>query len=156
MCAFEDRLTCLSIDEPPAGRRLLGQLQSSAWVQPQMQMAVERSLWFVGPGSRGLLEDSWVDDLVEYSRPSIDVLFESAARAYGREVLAVLLTGYGRDGTHGMAAVRDAGGTTIAEDPETALQATMPRHAIDAGAACEVLTRDAIPARLVELCKVAA
>lgn len=97
-----------------------------------------------------------VDELVEYSRPSIDVLFESVARAYGPEVVGVLLTGFGRDGTRGMAAIRAAGGHTIAEDPETALQATMPRHAIEAGAASEVLTLDAIAARLVGLSQVAA
>jgi two-component system, chemotaxis family, protein-glutamate methylesterase/glutaminase len=97
-----------------------------------------------------------VDDLVEYSRPSIDVLFESAAQAYGPDCVGVLLTGFGRDGTHGLAAIREAGGVTIAEDPETAMQATMPRNAIEAGAASEVLKLDAIAPRLLELCKVPA
>jgi len=97
-----------------------------------------------------------VDEAVHYSRPSIDVLFESAARAYGHDVVGVLLTGYGRDGTAGLLAIRSAGGTTIAEDPDTALQPTMPRNAIIAGAAAEVLTLDAIAPRLIELCPVAA
>jgi len=97
-----------------------------------------------------------VDDVVEYSRPSIDVLFESAAQAYGPDCVGVLLTGFGRDGTHGLAAIREAGGVTIAEDPETALEPTMPRHAVEAGAASEVLTLDAIAPRLLELFKVAA
>lgn len=97
-----------------------------------------------------------VDDAVEYSRPSIDVLFESAAHEYGSEVVGVLLTGFGRDGTRGMVALREAGATTIAENPETALQATMPRHAIEAGGASEVLTLDAIAPRLIELCGVPA
>jgi two-component system chemotaxis response regulator CheB len=92
-----------------------------------------------------------VDDVVEYSRPSIDVLFESAADAYGAGVVGVLMTGFGRDGTRGMLAIRTAGGITIAEDPETALEPTMPRHAIEAGAATEVLPLDAIAPRLVEL-----
>jgi two-component system chemotaxis response regulator CheB len=93
---------------------------------------------------------------VQYSRPSIDVLFESAANAYGPRVIAVLLTGFGRDGTAGMKAVRDAGGTTIAEDPESAMQAAMPQNAIAAGAVDEVLALDAIAPRLIELAKVAA
>jgi two-component system chemotaxis response regulator CheB len=97
-----------------------------------------------------------VDERVEYSRPSIDVLFESAATAYGAQVVGVLLTGFGRDGTHGIQAIGAAGGVTIAEDPSTALQPTMPQHAIETGAVQEVLTLDAIAPRLVELCKVVA
>ena len=97
-----------------------------------------------------------VDDFVQYSRPSIDVLFESAARAYGPGVAGVLLTGYGRDGTSGMTAIHKAGGRTIAEDPETAMQPAMPRRAIDAGVVDEVLALDAIGPRLIELSKVAA
>ena len=97
-----------------------------------------------------------VDDFVQYSRPSIDVLFESCARAYGPDVVGVLLTGFGRDGTAGLRAIHDAGGVTIAEDPETALQPTMPRNAIEAGVASEVLTLDAIAPRLIELCQVTA
>jgi two-component system chemotaxis response regulator CheB len=97
-----------------------------------------------------------VDDFVQYSRPSIDVLFESAARAHGPELVGVLLTGYGRDGTAGMAAIHEAGGVTIAEDPETAMQAAMPRHAVEAGVVDEVLPLEAIAPRLIELCGVAA
>jgi two-component system chemotaxis response regulator CheB len=97
-----------------------------------------------------------VDEVVEYSRPSIDVLFESAARAYGRGVVGVLMTGFGRDGTAGMQAIHAAGGVTIAEDPDTAMQPTMPRGAIDAGVVDEILPLDRIADRLVELCRVAA
>ena len=97
-----------------------------------------------------------VDDLVMFSRPSIDVLFESAARAYGAGVVGVLLTGYGHDGSAGMCAVHNAGGVTIAQDPESALQGAMPRHAIEAGGVSEVLPLDAIAPRLLELSRVAA
>jgi two-component system, chemotaxis family, protein-glutamate methylesterase/glutaminase len=97
-----------------------------------------------------------VDDVVQHSRPSVDVLFESAARAYGPDVVGVLLTGYGRDGTAGMRAIRDAGGLTIAQDPESAMQGAMPRNAIDAGAADEVLALDQIASRLLELARVTA
>jgi two-component system chemotaxis response regulator CheB len=97
-----------------------------------------------------------VDDVVQFSRPAIDVLFESAARAYGPDVVGVLLTGYGRDGSAGMCAIHDAGGTTIAEDPESALQGAMPRNAIAAGGVSEVLPLDAISGRLLELARVTA
>jgi two-component system, chemotaxis family, protein-glutamate methylesterase/glutaminase len=97
-----------------------------------------------------------VDDVVQYSRPSIDVLFESAARAYRAGVVGVLLTGYGHDGTAGMRAIFEAGGATIAEDPDTALQPAMPRSAIEAGVVSDVLSLDAIGPRLLELAKVTA
>jgi two-component system chemotaxis response regulator CheB len=97
-----------------------------------------------------------VDELVHYSRPSIDVLFESAARAYGPDVVGVLLTGFGHDGSSGMAAIHAAGGITIAEDPESALEPTMPRSAITAGVVDEVLPLDAIAPRLIELSRVPA
>jgi two-component system, chemotaxis family, protein-glutamate methylesterase/glutaminase len=97
-----------------------------------------------------------VDDLVQYSRPAIDVLFESAARAYGPGVVGVLLTGYGRDGSAGMCAIHNARGVTIAQDPESALQGAMPRHAIEAGGVSEILPLDAIAMRLQELSRVPA
>jgi two-component system chemotaxis response regulator CheB len=97
-----------------------------------------------------------VDDMVQYSRPAIDVLFESAARVFGPEVVGVLLTGYGHDGTTGTRAIHAAGGLTIAQDPETALQGAMPRSAIAAGVVDEVLPLDAIAPRLLELAKVTA
>jgi two-component system, chemotaxis family, protein-glutamate methylesterase/glutaminase len=122
---------------------------------------IEPSRVYLAPPDYHLLVDAGrfeltVDDEVHHSRPSIDVLFESAARAYGGDVVGVLLTGYGHDGTAGLSAIRQAGGVTIAQDPETALQEAMPRSAIDAGAACEVLALDAIAQRLIELCTVRA
>jgi two-component system, chemotaxis family, protein-glutamate methylesterase/glutaminase len=116
---------------------------------------------YLGPSDYHVLVDAGrleltVDDMVMYSRPSIDVLFESAARAYGAEVVGVLLTGYGHDGTAGMSAIHNAGGLTIAQDPDSALQGAMPRHAIEGGGVSEVLPLDAIAPRLLELSRVAA
>lgn len=65
------------------------------------------------------------DDLVHHSRPSIDVLFESAAEIYGGRLLGALLTGANEDGAQGLAAVHDAGGVTVVQEPETALVSTM-------------------------------
>jgi two-component system chemotaxis response regulator CheB len=116
---------------------------------------------YLAPADYHLLIDAGrfeltVDDVVQYSRPAIDVLFEAAARAYGREVVGVLLTGYGHDGTAGMAAIHAAGGVAIAQDPESALQPAMPRNAIEAGVVSEVLPLDAIAPRLLELSRVPA
>lgn len=80
-----------------------------------------------------------VDDLVQYSRPSIDVLFESAADVYGGRLAGVILTGANDDGAAGLAAIRRAGGVTFAQDPDEAYASAMPAAARDAGAAEFVL-----------------
>lgn len=77
---------------------------------------------------------------VNYSRPSIDVLFETAAEAYGTALAAVLLTGANGDGTMGLLKVKQYGGLTIVQDPATAESAYMPEEAIRAGAADKILT----------------
>ena len=61
-----------------------------------------------------------VDDVVHYSRPSVDVLFESAADVYGDRLMAVVLTGANEDGSSGLAAVCDAGGWAVVQEPATA------------------------------------
>jgi len=70
---------------------------------------------------------------VHYSRPSIDVTFESAADVYGESLLAVLLSGANADGTDGLRRVKAAGGYTIVQDPAEAVVAYMPQHAIENG-----------------------
>lgn len=72
------------------------------------------------------------DPPVNYARPSIDVLFESAADAYGKGVLAVLLTGASADGAAGMAYIHQRGGRTLVQDPASAECAVMPQSALDA------------------------
>jgi two-component system chemotaxis response regulator CheB len=67
-------------------------------------------------------------------RPSVDVLFESAAKEYGPSAIACLLTGMGRDGAAGLLEVRRAGGFTIAQDEETSVVYGMPREAAILGA----------------------
>lgn len=71
-----------------------------------------------------------VDEPVAYSRPSIDVLFESAADAYGANVVALLLTGANADGARGLARIKEAGGYAIVQDPRTAESPSMPAAAI--------------------------
>lgn len=67
---------------------------------------------------------------VNYARPSIDLLFESAAEVYRAGLLAVLLTGANRDGARGLQRVRELGGAALVEDPATAKVAEMPRAAL--------------------------
>jgi two-component system chemotaxis response regulator CheB len=72
-------------------------------------------------------------------RPSIDVLFESLAKEYPREVAACLLTGMGRDGATGLLAIKRAGGFTVAQDEATSVVYGMPREAAGLGAADRIL-----------------
>jgi two-component system, chemotaxis family, protein-glutamate methylesterase/glutaminase len=72
-------------------------------------------------------------------RPSVDVLFEAAAREYGGAAAAALLTGMGRDGAAGLLAIRRAGGVTIAQDEASSVVYGMPREAVALGAAERVL-----------------
>lgn len=96
-----------------------------------------------------------LDERVQFSRPSVDVLFESAAAAYRACVAAVVLTGANADGAAGLRAVKQAGGFTVVQDPTTAESPVMPEAAIASGAADKVLPLSQIAAFLVELCRTA-
>ncbi|MFH1562896.1 MAG: chemotaxis protein CheB [Nitrospirota bacterium] len=72
------------------------------------------------------------EEPVGYARPSIDVLFESAADTYGEGVIGVILTGTNQDGAKGLAAIKQAGGMAIVQDPKTAEADSMPKAAIAA------------------------
>lgn len=84
-------------------------------------------------------------------RPSVDVLFTSAGEAAQGKVVAVLLTGMGHDGAHGMAALARAGAYTIAQDEATSVIYGMPRAAVAAGGVKEILPLPGIGARLKQL-----
>lgn len=71
-----------------------------------------------------------LEEPVHHSRPSIDVLFESAADVYGQKLLAVVLTGANTDGACGLAKVRELGGITVVQDPDEAQVSTMPEAAL--------------------------
>jgi two-component system chemotaxis response regulator CheB len=91
------------------------------------------------------------EEPVHFSRPSIDVLFESAADAAGPGVVGVVLTGANGDGARGLKAIADAGGAALVQRPEGAHVAVMPRAALAACPAAEPLTLAQNAARLVEL-----
>ncbi|MEJ0010430.1 MAG: chemotaxis protein CheB [Alphaproteobacteria bacterium] len=73
-----------------------------------------------------------VEEPVLFSRPSVDVLFETAADAYGESLIGVILTGASSDGAHGLATVCDAGGTALVLDPAKAYAPVMPEAALAA------------------------
>ncbi|HEX2147922.1 MAG TPA: chemotaxis protein CheB [Pseudorhizobium sp.] len=84
------------------------------------------------------------DEPVLFSRPSIDVLFESAADVYGPELIAIVLTGANQDGAKGTQAVLEAGGVGLVQVPETAFASAMPEAAIRACPTARVLSLEAI------------
>lgn len=118
---------------------------------------IERGRVYCAPADYHLLVEPGmfalsIDEPVNYSRPSIDVLFESAAETYGAQVIGVLLTGASKDGAAGCVRIKARGGVTLVQDPVTALAPTMPAAAISAQAADQVLTLTSIPLALVQLC----
>ncbi len=91
------------------------------------------------------------DAPVLFSRPSIDVLFESAAEVYGPALTAVVLTGANHDGAHGLRRVVEAGGTALVQDPREAFAPTMPKAAIGHCPGAHILSLDAIAHYLREV-----
>lgn len=84
-----------------------------------------------------------VSDAVWYSKPSIDVTFESAADVYGDKCTAILLSGANQDGAEGLLKLRNCGALTIVQDPDEAEMSEMPRAAIAVNAAeCVLLNKD--------------
>lgn len=92
-----------------------------------------------------------IDPPVLFSRPSIDVLFHSAADRYGKKLLGVLLSGANEDGAEGLAAIHAAGGHAVVQAPATAAMPTMPAAAIARIPAPQVLTPEDIAALLARL-----
>ena len=101
------------------------------------KMPIERAHVYMAPPAYHLLIERGnsfaltQDEPENYSRPSIDVFFRSAARAFGENCLGILLTGANTDGASGLAAIGNAGGFTIAQNLEEAECETMPKSAID-------------------------
>jgi len=89
-------------------------------------------------------------ELVNRHRPSVDVLFRSAANAAGSNALGIILTGMGRDGVKGLLELKMTGAHTIAQDEASCVVFGMPKEAIAAGGVCEVLPLQKIARRTVE------
>jgi two-component system, chemotaxis family, protein-glutamate methylesterase/glutaminase len=94
-----------------------------------------------------------IDLPVNWSRPSIDVLFESAVNIWGSSLIGVVLSGASNDGSMGIKAIKASGGHTITQDPATAQSPFMPQSAILTGAVNEILPPEKIGIRLAELGK---
>lgn len=147
-------------------RIALQQYCNLAIVEPQDKEEILPGCVYVAPADYHLLVESRndaapypyfslsTDAPVTYSRPSIDVLFETAADAYGDKVIGVLLTGANYDGTQGLARIRARGGKTVVQEPLTAACPTMPKAAIAAGVVDKILPLADIAPFLVKICHI--
>lgn len=114
---------------------------------------------YIAPGDYHLLiEDRNTFSLdssekVQYSRPSIDVTFESIAEVFNDAVIGILLSGANADGSEGLKKIRQAGGFTIIQNPESADVSFMPQQAINRKAGKEILHADEIPGCIIQLLK---
>ena len=91
------------------------------------------------------------EEPVQYARPSLDVLFETAADAYGEDCIGVVLTGASADGAAGLQAICAAGGAAIVQEPESAERAEMPAAALEAAPSAQILPLAEIPHALARL-----
>jgi two-component system chemotaxis response regulator CheB len=110
----------------------------------------------VAPANYHLLFDDGylsltIEEPVRFSRPSIDVMFSSAADAYAERAIGVVLTGANEDGSRGLAEIARRGGKALVQDPKTAEIPIMPTAAINAVPSAEVLPLDKLARRLVDL-----
>ena len=92
-----------------------------------------------------------IGERVNFARPAIDVLFETAAEAYKKQLIGVILTGSNYDGTKGMERIKEYGGLTIAQDPDTAVSSFMPAAAIDAMQPDHILSLENIVKLLLKI-----
>ena len=96
-----------------------------------------------------------VEDAVRHSRPSIDVLFESAADAYGAELIGVVLTGANDDGARGAKRIKERGGLVVVQDPRTAEAPEMPAAVAANVKVDQVLPLEGIASFLADVCRTA-
>lgn len=105
-----------------------------------------------------LIEDGYasltVEEPVRFSRPSIDVMFSSAADTYGALAIGVVLTGANEDGSRGLAHIVKRGGIALVQDPKTAEIPIMPQAAIRAVPTAEVMPLEKLGQRLIALSRV--
>jgi len=137
-----DRLCHIAVKEAEDGERIL---PGHAYVAPgDAHLELARS----GANYIARLDTG---PPVNRHRPSVDVLFRSAARAAGRNAVGVILTGMGRDGAAGLLEMRLAGAATLAQDEASCVVFGMPKEAIALGAAQEVVALDDMAARVMAL-----
>lgn len=146
---------------PDSHEDALGELLGMKIARPvrdvEDKMPIEKRNVYLAPLDYHLLvQPGWfslsVDARVQFARPSIDVLFDSAAEAYGESVIGIILTGANEDGAAGLARIKERGGVALIQDPAGAERRAMPDAAIAATIADAVLPLDGIGHFVYGLC----
>lgn len=125
-------------------------------LEAEDKLTIEPRRVYVAPADYHLLVEGStfalsVDDRVRYARPSIDVLFESAADAFREGVIGIILTGANDDGARGLARIKELGGVALIQDPAAAARRAMPEAAIATTAADAILPLEEIGAFVYDL-----
>lgn len=145
-------------DDPGLLCELLGARCALPVVEAREREPVRAGTVQLAPGGYHLLLERdlrfalSVDDPVSYARPSIDVLFASAAEVYGPRAIGVVLTGANADGAEGLRLMRASGSVAVVQDPATAEAARMPQAALDRAGADHCLPLEDIPTLLNRFC----
>lgn len=127
-------------------------------LEPEDKTPLQRGHVYLAPSDYHLLVEQGhlalsIDPPVWYARPSIDVLFESVADAYGPAAIGVVLTNSNADGAVGALAIKRAGGKVLVQDPETAESPVGPRAVLAMTEVDAVLSVEALAAELTRLCR---
>ena len=151
----------LVIHVPPANDNLLVRVLEPRCALPLREACDKEpiepgTVYVAPPGYHLMIEPERtfalsLDEPVHYSRPSLDVLFESAAHAYRERLLGIVLTGANADGAEGLRIVRELGGAGWVQDPSTAYAQAMPAAAIGRAGADFISTVDGLATRLAAL-----
>ena len=139
MAVFLDQLCTIHVKEadeeerPTGGRVYLAPANYHLMVEPDGRLGLS------------------TDPPVNFSRPSVDVLFETAAEAFGEGLIGVVLTGAGIDGSLGIKRIKDKGGVAVVQDPGDAAADSMPRHAMAAVTPDHLVTLSTLPQLFINL-----
>jgi two-component system, chemotaxis family, protein-glutamate methylesterase/glutaminase len=139
MALFLDQLCAIHVKEadeeeqPTGGRVYLAPANYHLMVEPDGRLGLS------------------ADPPVNFSRPSVDVLFETAAQAFGEGLIGVVLTGAGIDGSCGLKRIKDKGGVAVVQDPGDAAADSMPRHAMEAVHPDYLVTLSTLPQLFINL-----
>ncbi len=125
-----------SADSPQILQNYFSLICNTQVQEPDDKQPIQKGVIYFAPTNYHLLIDDHrnfnlsIDPLVNYSRPSIDVFFESAAQVFGPRMLGIILSGANQDGALGLKAVADHGGSVLVQDPQTAEYKEMPKAAV--------------------------